>query len=486
MKTQTTTTERLREPLALEMQGSRFGDRRIDQRSVEILESLGRNPAASINSAMIGRAATAGAYRFFSNPMVTPERILSGHRQQSILRAAQYSSIRLVQDTSETDFSSLSTLRGSGPLADAKHRGAFLHTSLMVAPGGLALGVYDNEFLVRSDEDLGNAAARKQLPIEDKESFRWLAGFAKACDLQTALPDSEVISVADREADIYEIFADYAQRLERGEKPAQFVIRAKEDRVLLGEHEGKTLFDLDGEGAALGTHEFEVPAQLQRYKEKGSTCTYQRRKRPVKQEIRVHVIRPRPPARKGRKLPQVTLYLVCATEIDVPEDQRPINWRLLTSKAVGTLEEAVEIIDIYRDRWQIEVFFRTLKSGCRIERLGLKEMKGLERGMTMLSVVAWRQMYVTHLARHQPDLPCGRVFERHEWEGTLRVIDPGARKYEEPRLGDFILKVASLGGYLNRKHDPAPGPQVLWCGMQKVLAYGEAWQAFTRLHSQLN
>ena len=109
-------------------------------------------------------------------------------------------------------------------------------------------------------------------------------------------------------------------------------------------------------------------------------------------------------------------------------------------------------------------------------------MKGLERGITMLSVVAWRQMYVTHLAREQAELPCGKVFERHEWEGTLRVVHRGAGKIEEPRLGDFMLEVARLGGYLNRKHDPAPGPQVIWCGMQKVEAYGEAWLAFCQLN----
>lgn len=291
-----------------------------------------------------------------------------------------------------------------------------------------------------------------------------------------------MVSVADCEADIYEIFAERQELEEGGEDSAEFVIRARGNRVLTGKHENRKLFDLDEEGEPPGVIEFEVPAAPQHHKVKGNTRTYHRRKRVVKQELRVHRISLRPPARKGGKLPPVELFLVTATGIGTPEDQLPVNWRLLTSKPVESFEDAKEIIGIYRERWQIEVFFKVLKSGCKVEELGLKEMDGLERGISMLSIVAWRQLHVTHLARKAPETPCGEVFERHEWEGALRVIEPGCERYEEPGLAAFMLKVAELGGYLDRKHDPPPGAEVLWRGMLKVEAYGEAWLAYSKLN----
>lgn len=391
-----------------------------------------------------------------------------------------HSSVRFIQDTSETDFSSLATLKGSGPLSSKNRRGAFLHTHLLVAPGGLPIGIHGHEFIVRKDEEHGKAIHSKQRPIEEKESYRWIEGYRKACLMQNELPDTEVVSVGDREADIYELFVEHQNMKKAAKKVAHYVVRAKEDRVLLGDHENETLFELDQKGEPLGVIEFEVPAQRQRYKEKGNTRIYERRKRLVKQELRVHNISPRPPHRPGKKLPQVSLYLVSATEVGTPADQHPINWRLLTSKEVDSFEKAREVLEIYLDRWQIEVFFKVLKSGCKIEELGLKEMEGLQRGITMLSLVAWRLLYATHLAREEPDLPCGRIFKRHEWEGTLRVISPGKAGYEEPNIKEFIIDVAKLGGYLNRKHDPAPGPEVLWRGMLKVESYGEAWLAFSQ------
>jgi hypothetical protein len=461
-----------------EQEGVSFGDTRLDNRSSMLIESLAKSPQSSINASFNTFAATVAAYRFFSNEKVKTLTILSPHRQQSTHRASDFKSVRLIQDTSQADYSNLTTLKGAGPLASRDRRGVFLHAALLVAPGGLPLGVRAIDFIVRKDEDHGKSAERKQWPIEKKESFRWLEGYRDACLLQSELPGTDVISVSDREADMYEIFAEYDSRKSEGLPVAHYVNRAKEDRVLLGEHKGRNLFELSTLGEPLGIIEFEVPAQKQHYKEKGNTKTYFRKKRMVRQEVRAHRITPRPPLRKGRKLPQVTLWVVMATEIDVPKDQRPINWRILTSKETRTLDEARDILEIYLDRWQIEVFFKTLKSGCRIEELKLKEMEALQNAIALYSIVAWRQLYMVHLSRTDPDKPCGVAFTCNEWEGTLKVIYGKDAPDEEPSLSEFILEVAKLGGYLNRKHDPPPGTEVLWKGLQKVEAYGEAWLSF--------
>ncbi len=463
-----------------EINSADFGDKRLTSRATKLLRDLSRCPKYSINASTQGAAETMAAYRFLSNHKVTSDLILQPHRQRAIQRASEYPSVRLIQDTSEADFTSLKTLKGSGPLSTEKRRGTFLHTSLLVAAGGLPLGVLDIDFMTREDRNGRKKIPHKQRPLEEKESFRWLTGYRDACNLQLQLPSSEVISVADREADMYEIFSEY-EHLAQHQKPAHFLIRAKENRVLLDELEGRKLFDLTDSGEALGTIEFDIPSQTQKLKIKGIPEKYQRLKRKVTQELRVHKVTPRPPYRKDVKFDPVTFYMVSAREVNEPEGQRPIIWRLLTSKPVSSFKEAHEIVLAYVDRWQVEVFFKVLKTGCKIEEIGLKNIEGIKRSIAMFSLIAWKQLYLTYLAREQPDSGCSMVFERHEWEGTLKVLSNGKAELNEPNLKEFMLQIAKLGGYLNRKHDPPPGPECLWKGILKVESYGEAWLAFTSM-----
>lgn len=456
-----------------------FGDERLTKRCSKLVTRLAKTPDLTINASLSTHAETLSAYRFFANPKVTPNAMLKTHRESSLARVGQYPALHVIQDTTEFDFTRLRSLQGAGPVAGVERRGAFLHASLLCAPGGLALGVRDLNFMVRNDsEHKVKHAKRKKLPIEAKESYRWLQGYRDACEIQQLLPGVNVISVGDRESDIYEIFAEYVTRRQQGATAAHFVIRAKEDRALIGEHEGNSLFDLVNEGGTLGSIEFEVPNKTKLHKIKGSTHRYYRKGRLVKQELRVHKISPRAPYRAEGKLPEVTLWMVSAIEIAPPAGQKPISWTILTSQAVESFEQAQAVIDTYLDRWQIEVFFRTLKTGCKVESLGLKQMNALENAIAMYSVIAWRILYMAHLVRHEPSTGCSAVFEKHEWLSTMKIVHGVDRDYREPSLSDFMIEVAKLGGYLNRKHDPPPGPQVLWTGLQKVDAYAQAWLAF--------
>lgn len=469
--------------LSHELTGLQLGDERINIRGKLLLDSLSQANYKSINSACTNHAQTAGAYRFFSNSKVQTVPLLKPHLEQTIQRASEHQTISVIQDTSELEYSNLKTLKGAGPISSLSRRGLFMHPSLIVAHGGLPLGVSKMDFIVRKDEEHGKSADKKKLPIEEKESFRWLEGYRHACDIAKRLPDCEVFSVADREADIFEIFAEHYLREKSDHLAAHYIIRAKENRVLLGEYSDLKLFDLGQQGEPLGTIEFEVPASKQSIKVKGKRVSYQRQKRCVTQELRAHKVRPRVPQRSAasaNKLPEVELWIVSAIEINAPEDQRPICWRLLTDKPVLSLHDAKKIVRIYTERWTIETFFRTLKSGCKVEQLGLKEVDALKRAITLLSISAWRQLHLTHLARKEPDLPCGRIFESHEWQGSMRVIFGEQWNQTEPRLGDFLLEIAKLGGYLGRKNDPPPGAEAIWRGMIKVEAYGEAWKAFQK------
>ena len=99
------------------------------------------------------------------------------------------------------------------------------------------------------------------------------------------------------------------------------------------------------------------------------------------------------------KLPKITFWAILAEETNPPPGEEPVRWLLLTSKKITTLEQAHRIIRVYLRRWDIEVFFRILKTGCRVERVQLKTCEALIRALMIYLVIAWRIHYLTHLGR---------------------------------------------------------------------------------------
>lgn len=226
----------------------------------------------------------------------------------------------------------------------------------------------------------------------------------------------------------------------------------------------------------LGEIQFEIRARKGTKKIKRNTTAFDRKARTVRQEVRVMEITPRPPWRPDRKLPQVSFWAVLAEEKDPPEGEEPITWILLTSLKPGTLKEARRILNCYLRRWDIEVFFRVLKTGCRVERIQLKAAGAVLNALSIYLVIAWRILYLTHLGRQCPNLPCSCVFEEAEWKATCAVAKR-AKGAGEPSLSEFIKIVGKLGGHLGRKGDGPPGPQSMWQGLTRVRDFACAWRA---------
>ena len=201
-----------------------------------------------------------------------------------------------------------------------------------------------------------------------------------------------------------------------------------------------------------------------------------RRARTVRQRLRVLQVTPRPPKRpRGGKLPTVSFWAVLAEEIDPPTEEEPILWLLLTSLEVTTLDAARRVLALYLRRWDIEVFHRVLKTGCRVEQIQLKDAQAVRNGLTLYTIIAWRLLYLTHLGRRCPQLPCSALFSEAEWKATCTVAAAkkinGYKKGEplcEPTLGEFLTLVAKFGGHLGRRRDKPPGAQVIWQGLARV------------------
>lgn len=213
--------------IATEFEGIDLGDKRLNVRAGRLLESLAANPAASVNGACDGWSETQAAYRFFDNERVKPEKILDPHRRATQSRIAEQAVVLVTQDTTELDYTA-HPAEGVGLLNMAQRHGLYDHSHVAFTPERLCLGVLDVELFSRTAETLGKAKERERDPIETKESFRWLKGYRLACELSTRAPQTQVISVADCECDIYDIFLEAEQR----RYAADFIIRAKTNRSL--------------------------------------------------------------------------------------------------------------------------------------------------------------------------------------------------------------------------------------------------------------
>ena len=431
-----------------EMAGVEMGDERLNKRTKQLLGSLFGQPTNSLPVACRGWTETQAAYRFFDNRKVTPEKILAPHREATCVRMGEQPVVLCVQDTSELDYSGQKQMRDLGPLTYEAQQGLLLHPTLAITPDRLALGVLDNRIWARDIESYGKGKDRASKPIEEKESFRWIEGYQQICRISQRLPNTRCVYVADRESDLYDLFIE----AEEQENPADFLVRAKHDRIVTDD---SRLSEELARAAVLGEATFELPP------------THSRQRKPVTQRLKAVRVNLRPPTKKAQ-LPSVDVTVILAEEVRPPKGEKPITWILLTNLPVTTGDQVLEKLQWYLCRWQIEIFFRILKSGCKVEKLQLECAERLQPALMMYMIIAWRVLYLTYLGRECPDLPCDLVFDTKEWQ-AIHLVSTQTRAPEQvPSLNTILRMIASMGGFLARKSDGEPGPQTIWIGLQRT------------------
>ena len=460
------------EGIVAELEGIQLGDERLNRRSKKLIVALAANPEASINAACEGWGDTLAAYRFCDNSSVTPQKILEPHREATAARMRQQPVALIVQDTTELDFSAHPP-SGVECLNKPYRLGLYDHTLLAVTPERLCLGVVGGEQYSRAPDSLGRANERSTLPIEEKESLRWLTGYRVACELARQCPTTSVVSVADREADIYDIFVEARQLKQTAPAgpAAEYIIRARVDRGLTQRDEeagGATYLKVREEVAKsplLGTREVDLPE------------TPKRPARKAILEIRAQSVLVKPPHARSR-LPAVEMQVVSARETGVPEGETEVSWLLLTSLPVEKLDEALRVVDYYVARWTIEIFFRVLKTGCGVEKIQLETLARLQNCLAFYKIIAARILYLTYLNRVTPDIPCTAVFTASEWKSVWSVVTKEKLPRKPPTLAEFMKLLTELGGYNNRATEAPPGPQAMWIGLRRMLDFARAWLAF--------
>jgi hypothetical protein len=431
-----------------EFAGADMGDARLTKRLVKLADRLGDAPSASIPGACNGRAETQAAYRLFDQAREEKrglgwEEVLAPHMARTETRMAEHPVVLCLQDTTELDFNG-QDMDGLGRLSYEAQRGMYLHPTYVVTPQRLPLGIVDAWMWAR--------------PLEVSESQRWIEGYARLAERAGHLPATRLVYVADREADILELM----QRAHTLGHPADYLLRAQHNRCL---PQGGKLWPAVLAATPLGDIEFTLPERPNRPA------------RAVRQTLHARPVDL--PDGQGGMMPVTCLI---ARETGVPEGQKAVEWRLLTNRVVATLEEAAQLIDWYRCRWEIETLFHVLKNGCRVESLQLGHVRKLELALAIYLVVAWRLAHLTRLGRILPELPASAVFEQTEWQAAWLLAEkPPPRKM--PTLREVIRRIAMLGGFLARKGDGEPGVKTLWQGYTRLSSFVRGVEQMRSIHA---
>jgi hypothetical protein len=458
----------------------RLGDKRLDARLIKLCDRFSDAPESPINQACADWAETKAAYRFFQNDNVTVGEILATHRCKTAQRAKEHQTVLALQDTSYFVYTSHRKTEGLGKMSMKKGKnvkkiysnGLMMHTCLAVTTDGLPLGLLDQKIFSRKlrTKKTGKAKPHAHLPIEEKESYRWLETLENT---KAATGGTEIVTVCDREADLYNFFKRSHQI------GASVLVRANADRTInrtsrYAEKGVKKLWEPMRQQIETGSYTLDIPKRS-----KTKHCQ-EREARTATVAVRFGSFMLNPPRNNlqhsTEDLPDIEMYAAYALESDPPDGEEPVEWMLLTNLPVTSYEEAYEKILWYCVRWRIEMYFKVLKSGFRVETCRLGHAERLARYLTVMSIVAWRLFMITLVARTDPAMPCSTFLANHEWKVLfLKANKNKTLPKKPPLIGDVVIWVAKLGGYLARKSDGPPGTITLWRGWKRLADLTEGW-----------
>jgi Druantia protein DruA/Transposase DNA-binding/Transposase Tn5 dimerisation domain len=443
---------------------ARVYDDRLRQRLYTIAQDFYHCPQGNIPQACGTKARTMGAYRFFENPKITMEVVLTAHTEATIERIKQHGVVLAPQDTTTLNYSTHPMTEGLGPVnnSDDHAVGLLLHDTLAFTEEGTPLGILDAQCWARDAQDKGKKYRRHELPLVQKESMKWLRSYQKVAQVQKLCPETMLVVIGDRESDIYELF------LEASQDPAGPKLLVRAERTRRRKVDQEFLWDFMAKQEVAGGLRIHVP---------------RRGSRPAREamvDVRFARVVLKPPLRCASAA-GITAWAVYVVEQAGTTVESPIEWMLLTTAEVKNFSDAQKRVEWYSGRWGIEVYHRTLKSGCRIQDRQLETADRLETCLGVDMVVAWRVYHLTMLGRQTPESPCTLFFKDVEWKALCCYVNktPVAPQ-KPPSILKAVLMVGGMGGHLGRKGDGFPGTQTIWRGLERLSGASEMYEILTQ------
>jgi hypothetical protein len=443
-----------------------LGDKRLSQRLVASVARLAEQPGRTFSGVAQGDvAAIKGYYRLIDRAelsAVTMANILAPHQARTQQRIANEARVLCVADGTTLDYTGLAECDGLGLTGrnqtGATSQGIQMHSTLAVNDQGVPLGIVD----VRCRTPQPDAAKHTPTtPLEEKKSFDWVQSLRSCMALAEQLPKTHITCVMDREADFFELFDSH-----RANPCVDLLIRASHNR---NTGDGSKLFDRLRASPARCEITLTVKRQSARPKRSKQKARPARARREARLELHYEAVEFTPPSHLKDKAP-LQLWAVHVLERAAPVDSNPIEWCLLSSREITSVADAEQCLRDYTLRWRIEDWHRVLKTGCRVEKLAHQQVERLERSIAINLVIAWRIMVMTLLGREVPELPAEVMFTDIEIEVLAAWARRHRRKLTPPdTLGDAIVLVAMIGGYINRNSDPPAGHELMWYGYQNLI-----------------
>lgn len=453
----------VKEWVTKELAGIELGDKRLNKRILNLLDAASKQPQSSLNTMFHTRKEIQACYHFFSNDLVTESKIIEPHLQQTQERVCQQPVVLCSSDTTSLNYTTRKTLKDSGYISSNNAQGFFMHTTIAITPDRLHLGIIDQKLWAREKQKTTRSSKeRERMMLDEKESYKWLEAYRSCGELAKKCPNTNFIYITDREGDIFEIF------YEKEKIGVDFVVRSKHNRTVYpSDEKPNKLFEAVENSKILGEISFEI------IKREDGT------KRQVHQTIQTETFEIKSRYGADNPLQKAKINVVYLKEFNPPEGEEPIIWRLLTSLPIRTQQEVEIIIKYYLCRWEIEVFFKTFKSGCKVEEKSLRSAERLYPLFNFFLIIAWRVNFLLHMSRITPDISCAYYFEESEWRaGYIAATRNREPLTSPPTLSEMMGYIGRLGGHLGRKKDFQVGVKAIWIGICKLHNYADAWDLF--------
>lgn len=436
-----------------------FGDIRRDERFVTIINNISSQPGASIPKQNKKWYDTKATYEFFKNEDVSLEELKKTMMMYGAKKLTDEMIVLIAHDISNISYNDLQA-EGLGYLDNKEGRGILCYSSIACTTEGLPLSLLYQHTWTRPLEELGKSNKRKQLAFEDKESYRWYEGMSEVNELLGN--HIHKIHIADREADVYELFFHAYQ------SNTDLLIRARHNRRL---SDGSHLWDNIAAQPLAATVSLDIPDKTGKKKLK------------VEAEVRYHEVEILRPSNNKDSYESVTLTAIEIKEKNsgIKNEEDIIHWKLLTTLEITSVSDALKCVRWYAFRWLIERFHYVLKSGTKIEELKLKDAESLQKAINVYSMAAFRVMQLVYESRHHPEVSCEVVLTKAQWATLYMLINGNNQMPEQPpSLQQAVMWIGRLGGHLGRKSDGPPGLKTVWQGYQQLCHAASVYELMTQ------